>query len=712
MFNYRPMRQELPDFGEGDSHAMGGIPMQSSPSGMIDQQQLAQQQSPSVERIPADTLHKMYLAWEQAKTSEIHEQWVHSRYYHTKQWDDEEVRELERRAQPVVTKNRIKRKVDFLVGVEQRLRRDPKCYPRTPQADKAAPIATACLRFIEDQTKWQKVASDCMNDALVRGIGVLWGGAVVKKGRAEVEKRHIAADRFFYDPRSEKWDFSDSRYLGEHQWMDIDEAIELLPWASEMISQLADSGNMGSFSALPQEFDKEKNWHPWVDSKSRRIRVVSIWYKRGGQWMFDYLVGPVSLCPEGMDCVSPYRNHEDESVHPYRPWSPYVDESGDRYGVIRDMISSQNEINKRSSSLLYRLSVRQTKGEKGAVDDVDEMKRQMSRPDGHVEYNPGMVFDTIDQSQQIQGQFELLQEAKAEIENLGPNPGLLGRGVENQSGRAILAQQNSGMTELSPVFERMREWKLGVYHHDWGLIRQFWNGERYIRITSNPQAVQFLTINGMSQGPQGVQAENALIDMDVDIVLDEGPDTITMREELMDQLAALGPGAIPPELLIEMSNINEKDVLLQKLKEFRAPDPNMMELQQRMQDLEAMLKAAEIDKAQSSVELNRANALASMAKAGVDPRMVSPYYPIRYREPTHLEQVDHALVSSQEAQQQQQNQQHTQQAPVTAGPEAGQNGNSAALSQPQIPDPTQQQEPQIGQTGGLPMGPDMMQGQQ
>lgn len=643
MLNYIPFEQA----------AQAGLPPAEDPMGGEAMLSPARYPMPAVipqqpqfaPRLPADTLHKMYLSWEQAKDIEIHEQWIASRYYHAKQWTDAEVKALKRRKQPVTTKNRIKRKVDFLVGTEQRLRRDPKCYPRNPNAEAAAHVATAGLRFVEDVNQWQAIASECARDALIRGVGCQWAGVKMVKGQPEISKHHVPADRFFYDPRSERWDFSDARFLGEHQWLDIAEAREMLPYAADLIEQLADASMSGSLSALPQEFDKQKNWHPWVDHRQRRLRLISIWYKHNGQWMYDYLVGPVSLCPEGQhDCLSPYMDEDGNTVHPYEPWSPYVDERGDRYGVVRDMIPVQDEINKRSSKALHAITVRQTKSEKGAVEDIDKMKAELAKPDGHVEYNKGFVFDVIEQNTLIQGNLELLQEAKAEIENLGPNPGLIGRGVEQQSGRAILAQQNSGMTELSPVFERMREWKLKCYRRDWNLMKQFWTGERWVRITADPQAVQFLAVNKLVEDPitGQVYQENSIIDMDVDVVLDEGPDTVTMREELMEQLSQLGPEAVPAKVFIELSNINEKDRVIRMIDEATAPPPQMQAMAERMGHLEQMLKAADIDKKIADAESARATAAKAMAEAGIDPAIIRQVFPLQYREPTYLAQLAEA----------------------------------------------------------------------
>src|SRR3972149_5363084 len=48
------------------------------------------------------------------------------------QWTAAEKSKLEKRGQPVVTDNRIKPKIDFLVGYEKQQRIDPRARQRTP----------------------------------------------------------------------------------------------------------------------------------------------------------------------------------------------------------------------------------------------------------------------------------------------------------------------------------------------------------------------------------------------------------------------------------------------------------------------------------------------------------------------------------------------------------------------------------------------------
>lgn len=666
---------------------------------------------PLAERLPATSLWRMYQAWETAKTGENVEMYDSARYYHGHQWTDTELKALKRRGQPPTFKNLIRRKIDFLVGLEQRLRRDPKCFPRNPGGEAAAPVATSVLRAVQDMTKWPGVASECARDALIRGIGAQ-SSIIVRnrKGKFDIKKYRVKGDAFLYDPRSEEWNFDDALYLGEAQWMDVEQAKELLPWAVDILDQMGEVA-AGQRSMLPQLFDKEKNWTQWVDEKKKRVFLVNIWYRYKGEWLFDFLVGEVSLCPPDMDCLSPYIDENDASVHPYVAWSPYVGEDTTRYGMIRDLKPMQDEVNKRSSKALHLLTVRQTMSEKGIVADVDSMKLELAKPDGHVLLNPGGAekFKVIEQTAQIQGNLELMQDAAATINNMGPNPALEGKGVESQSGRAILAQQNSGMAELSPVYERMREWKLRCYHKDWNLIRKFYTDDRYIRITGDAGAVQHLRINAPVVDPmsgQVVNVENQLAEMDVDIILDEGPDTVTMREELIEQLSDRPD--IPTEILVELSNLPDKDALLKKLQEFKAPPPELQELQKRMSQLEEMTAAANLDKARADTESTRAGTVKTLVEAGVMPQAMEAF-PFYYREPTFLDQAQgmagmppNALAGPQGGQPPGLPSPTNALSPDMGGGPPGAEANPDFLAQsstPWLPG----EEPQLNQAGGLPM---------
>lgn len=581
--------------------------------------------------------HKWFRAYEQNKSDEMKEAREARQYYHDKQWTEEEEKKLNARGQQATTRNRIKRKVDFLVGIEQRLRRDPKAYPRTPQHEKDADTATSGLRYVCDTYGWSSVSSDGMHNGLVSGIGVAFIGI---EGR-DPSLRDVSVDRFFYDPRSIKPDFSDARFMGLHLWFDVDEAQER--WedkAKEIASLLESSGTSSTTSIIEQDRNQQ-----WGDLEHRRIRVVEFWEKKAIKgplmgstyitpagslpmygWHYCYFSGDVLL--EGG--WSPYKGLDGEPDCPYVAWSPYVDEKGVRYGIVRTMKSVQDEINHSSSKLLHRITTRQFFYREGAVEDVDVFSQQIARPDGKIKILEhakwGEDVGLVDDNVRMQGEAERHQMALSEMENYGPNPGLVGQGqgVDGASGRALLAQRDSGMTELSPVFERHRDWKLRCYRKMWARIRQTWTAEKWIRVTDDEDAIQFVQLNSYQIDPMSGQivGQNIIAQVDVDIMLDEGPDTITMNEELLQTLSQLS--SVPPpmwKVFIELSNTPQKDKLFKMIDEAQQamappPDPSIelkqQEMQVRGQELqikgEQDARKGQIDMAKAETDLQIANA--------------------------------------------------------------------------------------------------------
>jgi hypothetical protein len=105
---------------------------------------------------------------------------------------------------------------------------------------------------------------------------------------------------------------------------------------------------------------------------------------------------------------------------------------------------------------------------------------------------------------------------------------------------------------------------------------------------------------------------NYLGNIDVEIKIDEGPDTETVMGDIFDLLMALAQNnvPVPPAAIIEASNlpISEKKKLQQMV---NTPDPTKVQAQQLlMQDKQADIgkKHADIGKTQSQTMLNMAKA--------------------------------------------------------------------------------------------------------
>jgi hypothetical protein len=522
-------------------------------------------------------LRQQYNEFASNKTAEAREMVESRHYYHADQWTADEIRKLKDRKQPVVTSNRIVRKIDAIVGLIERLRQDPKGFPRTPKHEEGADLATATLRYVLDSSDWKSKSTRIARFGAVDGIaGVEYDLVAGDEGDPNLELHIAYGDGFFYDPRSFDEGFTDARYLGVAKWVDVETAKEMFPDKADEIESLRETG---SDLTTVADQDREKNW---LNSVEGKLRLADHWYICKGKWRWCMYIGTVKL-KEG---DSPFIDEKGKTFPRYRMFSASVDHDGDRYGFVRNLRSPQDEVNHRRSKALHLLNSKRVISEKGAVDDVEIARREWAKPDGWIEVNPGLKMEP-DQSTQndFRGQLEMLQEAKNEIENFGPNPALIGQGLEDSSGRAIQLLQQAGVAELGPYLSAFKNWKLRVYRDIWNIIQRHWTAERWIRVTDDQQVAQFFQINKLTLDQYGRPAiVNAIGSLDVDIIIDEAPDAINMQGDSMMVLQSLGPQFLQqfPEIAIELSALPQsvKKPMLDKIqaKQSAPPQPDPTKL--------------------------------------------------------------------------------------------------------------------------------------
>lgn len=510
--------------------------------------------SANLERLRAD-----FTSYLSLKTAEIDEQKEARRYYHGSQWSWKAVEEFRKRKQPIVTYNREAKKINAIVGLLERQRQDPRAYPRTPMDEDAADIATASIRYVLDEQRWKEKSPVV---ALTGGVDAIGGMELVIEqgdvGDPEIGLEVVDPSTFFYDPRSLKADFSDARFMGVSKWADIDSVISLAPAKKDEIRAAADQG-----SDMTSNPDSEIKWISG-DAYNRKVRLIDHWYMVGDEWMWCLYTGDVELA-SGPSYLADEKN---KSTCKYIMYSANVDQDGDRYGFHRGMKSPQDEVNQRRSKGLHILNTRRIIVSKGQVDDVEKFRREMAKPDGVGEINPGFdkpITEDAAKAQEMQGQLDFLQDAKNEIDNFGFNPSLVGTGVSDLSGRAIQLQQQAGIAELGPYLLGYKGWKLRLYRAVWSAIRQHWTAQRWIRVTDDPRSIEMVAINqpmrdqyGMPQiDPRTGQPamRNSLAALDVDIIIDEGPDEINIQADAYDTLTVMASKGVqvPPEVLIELS---------------------------------------------------------------------------------------------------------------------------------------------------------------
>jgi hypothetical protein len=566
---------------------------------------------------PVETSVRQYLDYVGTKQLEIDEQKQSRHYYHGAQYTADEIKVLQKRRQPIVTFNRINRKIDGIVGLVEKLRSDPKAFPRNPRNEGGAALATQCVRTVLDQNEWKTLDHNATERCAIEGVaGVEIKLADNKRGNPKIVLDYFFGEDWFYDPRSRKEDYSDGLYHGLAKWLDIDVVIETFPDKADQIRGLADSGfDMSTHS------DQE---YKWIYSSERKIRLVEHWYKWKGKWCWCFYVANVVL-DEG---VSPFLDEDGNTMSRFIAFSMAVDHDGDRYGFVRTLKSAQDEINQRRSKALHISNSRRIISEKGAVDDVETARREWARADGWLEINPGFSnkIKPDDQQADLANQLAFQQDAKGEIDSYANvNPALLAGGAPNDhSGVAIDLMQRAGLAELSKFVLAHRSWKLRVYRAIWNIAQQFWTEEDWIRVTDDEQVVNFIQLNGVGidRNPQSPNfgrptLVNAIGELDVDIIMDEGPDVVSVMQDAYEILKD-DPG-VPVEVKVEASPLpggTKKRILglLQQAKQTQKPDPaaalaaSKVQTEQIKQQTTVIKGKAEIQKANVAAQAEVYNA--------------------------------------------------------------------------------------------------------
>lgn len=576
------------------------------------------------------TLRRQYTDFLGAKDAEIQEQRTARHYYHGDQLSPKELEVLKKRGQPATIRDKAARKINGVVGLLERLKQDPKAYPRTPKHEEGAEVATSCVRYVLDTNNWDALTAAETRDGAVNGIfGIELGIMEGDQGDPDISLEETDNDTFFYDPRSYRYDFSDARYMGVGKWIDLDVAKEMAPDKAEELDALV-SRSPGVEST--QQQDRELKW---IDSNEKRIFLVEHWYVKGGEWRWCIYVDNTELAKG----ESPFFDEKGKTICRYIMGSVNVDHDGDRYGYIRQLKTLIDELNALVSKRAHLINMRRIIAEVGAVDDVDTARREAVRADGYLEVNPNKRFEFDDQSRiaNIQHINEAIAEVKTEIENFGPNPALIGQGIENKSGRAIALLQQAGIAELGPGIISFRDWKIRVYRAVWNAIRKHWTAQRWIRVTDEEGAPRFMGLNVMQVNEMGMpslmsvgqdgqpMAQGGIDELDVDIMIDEGPDTLNVMQDTFETLQALAQNGaqVPPDVLIMASNLpaSEKKKILERMEKANQPsefDQKVMEIKTVEAEGKARKVNAEADKISAEIPGVDATAMKARASAFKD----------------------------------------------------------------------------------------------
>jgi hypothetical protein len=408
-------------------------------------------------------------------------------YYDGNQLDADVIEELANRGQPPSIDNLIQPTINAVLGMQAKTRVDTKVEPEAGETNNDVAEALSIeVKHHADSARANRAKSDAYAEQIK--VGISWVEVAFNSDpfKPKIRYEHIHRREMYFDWRAKKPDYSDGRYLVRRQWYDQDVLMEAFPeqrdWIRNAMSERAGwDMDLTGFSQLTQrndDFDASTGFtmtteqYEWMNVTRRRLMVYEVWYKvhetgmiikmpNGKIMEFDdkdplhqaiaqsgavqpekatfdkvrvaYYIGPRLVG----DYASPYKHRH----FPYVPFFGFrEDATGIPYGLIRAMMSPQDEINARKSKMYWLLSAKRVIATEEAVEDHAVAAQEIARPDAYIikRNKPGESFEVQENGQMATQQFQVMQAAKEAIQtNVGVHNATLGRDSGATSGLAI-----------------------------------------------------------------------------------------------------------------------------------------------------------------------------------------------------------------------------------------------------------------------------------
>jgi hypothetical protein len=427
-------------------------------------------------------------------------------YYDGNQLDAETAADLSKKGMGPLIVNLIKPTIDVVLGMEAKTRSDWRVEADSDDWQEVAEGLSAKMNEAERESRADRACSDAYAQQVKSGIGWVEVTRDSDPFKPPYRVRAVHRREIFWDWSSKEPDISDARYLIRQKWYGIDEACAYLPEHKELIRQAglgwpAEWIQRGSEDiSLVQSYDTERrmslsDWE-WRNIDRRMVSFFECWYRRfkrglvirmqdGRAVEFDeknpvhvvgvargmfrpepaiYSVIRVSLW------LGPHKLHDFQSNlqnFPYIPFFGYREDlTGVPYGLVRAMISPQEEINARRRKLLWMLSSKVVQVDSDALDqrynDFRDLVSEVARPDAVIITNPARKNPngfTIGSNMEVSTQqYQVMQEAKQALqEAAGVFNQMMGKSDSGvTAGKAIDSLIEQGTTTLAELTDNYR----------------------------------------------------------------------------------------------------------------------------------------------------------------------------------------------------------------------------------------------------------------
>ena len=615
-----------------------------------------------------------------------HSEWmqrsaIYDAFYRGEQWEPTLRAQLEAEGRPALTINLVLSTVNVILGEQITSRLDIQFKPRCDCSETTAFAMTKLAESILAANQYRWIESSVFADGVIQDRGYFdmrmdWS----KKMEGEVSITALDPSNVIPDPDAKEADPATWKEVWYTRWVSLDDiGVEFGDEAAQKLEVLSQSGQSYGVDSIKTndatfgDRDSLNTIEPGVTglaSQAKLIRLIERQFKQSVRvyYLVDYKTGVRKALPldtkksEAEKLAKQYGT----LLHPvteqrvrwrvtadrfvlHDEWSPYKSftiipffpyfRRGKPFGVVKNLISPQEQFNKLASQELHIVNSTANSGwivEHGALYGMtaDDLENEGSKTGLVIEVQPGRMgaVDKIKPNTIPSGLDRISSKAQGNIQYIsGVNASMLGTEAAEVSGVAMEKKQGVGAVQLAVVkdsIERTQHW---VARKLVEMVKDFYTYEQVIKYVdqapTDPQE-QHKEIEVNKVEADG-SVTNDLTLGDYEISITTMPSRATFNDiQFAEALSLRNVGVnIPSYRVVQFSNLEQKHEIAEEMKQMEGlgpVSPEMQEAQARSQEAQLKLQEAEAQKQEALAEQAHAQAQLNLAKAeaaGAEPEL-------------------------------------------------------------------------------------------
>lgn len=552
-------------------------------------------------------------------------------YVDGNQLDSQLLQRLQALGIPPAKENIIGPAIAAVCGYEAKTRTD---WRVTPDGDPDGQDVADAMNYRVNQAERQSGADAAMSAAFRPQVSVGMGFVEVARSSDPFTPPHrcraVHRNEIFWDMRAKEKDLSDAGWLFRERFIKRSRAAAAFPDHANLIQQADSASGIGGYGGYVMEggvstglnaaMDTNRAWtsreQAWYRRETNEVCIIELWYRRwvnttilrlrGGRIVeFDarnaahqaavasgqgklerttvarvrrsYWMGPHCL----FDGPTPYPHR----FFPYVPFWGYVEDmTGVPFGLVRDMLFPQDNLNSTIAKLRWGMAATRTERTQGAVAMTDEQfRRQIGRPDADVILNPeamaqpGARFEVKRDFQLNAQQFQLMADSRAALERVSPvTPAMQGRTGTATSGVQEQTQVEQSQVSMADLMDNFKDGRTMVGELLMALIIEDMGKEEQVIViegdTLNP--ARTVVLNKPEVDPEtGIPyLSNDVQRTRIKVALEDVPSSSSFRAQQLNALSEAVKAA-PPEIqqvvmpfMIDLMDLPRKKEVVEAIK--------------------------------------------------------------------------------------------------------------------------------------------------